>query len=201
MLESDVARRRGTVPALSSLLPLIALVLLAAAMAAPAQAERYIHHDRSGDVRGVMFTGSADGFEKAPRRKQGDVVKVKIWHQVKTVRVVGKYRRLARVGSGFAQIVTIRTRNDEQAFQVIAGPGMWKGVRDEGAMSCIVGHKVNYARNRFSMRISRACLGRPAWVRVGVGFISFDRRGFFADDAQLRTVRDQLAWSPRLAHA
>jgi hypothetical protein len=198
MLHIDVVRRRGIVRAL---LPLLTVVLLATGTTAPAQAERYIHHDRSHDVRGVVFDAGTDGWVKAPHRRQGDFVKVKIWHQVKAVRVVGKYRRLDRVGTGFGQVVSIRTEHDVQSFQVLAGPGMWKGFRDEGAQRCIIGHKVNYERNRFSMRISRACLGRPAWVRVGAGFISFNRRGYFADDSQLRKVRRELTWSPRLRHA
>jgi hypothetical protein len=198
-MHHDVVRRRRPVHAL---LPLLAALLLCAGLAGPAQAERYIHHDPGHDVRAVTFTGDG-GLVRAPHRRQGDYVKVKIWHQVKYVRVVGKFRRLDRVGAGLSQVVSIRTPGGEvRSFQVVAGPGMWRGVDDDAdGQHCVVGHKVNYRRDRFSMRISRACLDRPRWVRVGVGFVSFNRRGFFADDAQLRKVRDQLTWSPRLQHA
>ncbi|GAA1942545.1 hypothetical protein [Nocardioides marmoribigeumensis] len=185
-------------------LGLLAAVLLTAGLSAPASAERYIHHDPAHDVRkvSVMSMGN-DGFVRAPHRKQGDYVKVKIWHQVRAVRVVGKFRRLDRVGQGLIQIVSIRTPDgSERTFQVFAGPGMWKGVdSDEAGENCVVGHHVNYRRDRFSMRISRSCLDRPRWVKVGVGFITLNRRDLTADDAQLRKVRNDLTYSPRLGHA
>ena len=199
-MHTTVVRRRGAV---RNALGLLAAVLLTAGLTGPAQAERYIHHDGARDVRKVdVMTMGDDGFIRAPHRKQGDYVKVKIWHQVRAVRVVGKFRRLDRVGQGLAQFVAISTPGGhEYSYQVFAGPGMWKGVdSDEEGVNCVVGHHVNYRRNRFSMRISRACLDRPRWVRVGVGFISINRRDLAADDAQLRKVRDQLTYSPRLQH-
>ena len=192
--------RRRSRRATRAALALFAGVLVVAGLAAPANAERYIHRDPSRDVQKVEFMNVDDnGFVHAPRRKQGDVVKVKIWHQVRAVRVVGKYRQLDREGA-IGQFVSIRTPDGRvHDFQVTAGPGAWKGVEDDS--ECIIGHGVNYKRDRFSMRISRSCLGRPRWVRVGVGVISFTDRAIFADDAQSRRVRQNLTYSPRLKHA
>jgi hypothetical protein len=182
---------------------ILSAVLLATGLAGPAQAERFIHRDPSRDVRKVeLFSTDSDGFVRAPHRRQGDYVKVKMWHQVKAVRVVGKFRRLAPVGGGVLQIVTIRTPDGaERSFSVFAGPGVWKGADDDQqGTNCVVGHRVNFERDRLSMRISRSCLGRPRWVRVGVGVISMGRDALLADDAQQRLVRDQLRFSPRLVH-
>ena len=192
--------RRGRVRVV---LALLATVLLTAGLSAPAQAERYIHHDPAHDVRKVnLMSTDDDGFVRAPHRKQGDYIKVKIWHQVKAVRVVGKFRKLDRVGQGIAQIVSIRTPDgEEHSFQVFAGPGMWKGMDSDDGQNCVIGHKVNYKRDRFSMRISRSCLGRPRWVKVGVGFIAINRRDLTADDSQLKKIRSNLTYSPRLQHA
>ncbi len=195
------AVRRGPVRVAFALL---VAVLLTAGLTGPAQAERYIHRDPAKDVRKVpLMSTDDDGFVRAPHRKQGDYVKVKMWHQVRAVRVVGKFRKLDREGSGIIQIVNIKTPDGtEQSFSVFAGPGYWRGVdSDEQGTNCVVGHHVNYRKNRFSMRISRSCLDRPRWVRVGVGFISVNDKALFADDAQLRKVRNDLALSPRLAHA
>jgi hypothetical protein len=181
----------------------LGVLLLATGLAGPAQAERYIHRDPSRDVRRIgLFTTDSDGFVRAPNRRQADFVKVKMWHQVRTVRVVGKFRRLAPVGGGVLQIVTIRTPDGtERSFSLFAGPGAWKGADDDQpGTSCVVGHHVSFERDRLSMRISRSCLGRPRWVRVGVGVISMGRDSLFADDAQLHKVRDQLRFSPRLVH-
>jgi hypothetical protein len=186
------------------LFALLAAVLLTGGLTGPAQAERYIHRDRAKDVRKVaLMSMDDDGYVRAPRRKQGDYVKVKIWHQVRAVRVVGKFRKLDREGRGVIQIVTIKTPDGrEQSFSVFAGPGFWKGVDDdEEGTNCVIGHRVNYRKNRFSMRISRSCLDRPRWVRVGVGFITLNDKAVFADDSQLAKVRDDLTYSPRLAHA
>lgn len=192
-------RRRPTVRAL---LALLATALLVAGLAAPAQAERYVHRDPGHDVRTVELF-STGGYVRAPGHRTGDYVKVKIWHQVRAVRVVGKLRRLDRTGEGMMQLVQVRTPDGtDHSFSVFAGPGAWKGVDSDLDEDCVVGHKVNYARDRWSMRISRSCLGRPRWVRVGVGFISIGRRdALFADDAQLRRVRRDLTLSPRLSHA
>ena len=193
--------RRGPVRVLFALL---VAALLTGGLTGPAQAERYIHRDPAKDVRKVaLMSMDDDGYVRAPRRRQGDYVKVKMWHQVRAVRVVGKFRKLDREGNGVIQIVTIRTPDGaERSFSVLAGPGFWKGVDDdEEGTNCVIGHRVNYRKNRFSMRISRACLDRPRWVRVGVGFITINDKAVFADDAQLDKVRDDLTFSPRLAHA
>ena len=193
--------RRGPARVLFALL---VAALLTGGLTGPAQAERYIHRDPAKDVRKVaLMSTDDDGFVHAPRRRQGDYVKVKMWHQVRAVRVVGKFRQLDRKGNGVIQIVTIKTPDgSERSFSVLAGPGFWKGVDDdEEGTNCVIGHRVNYRKNRFSMRISRACLDRPRWVRVGVGFITLNDRAVFADDAQLAKVRDDLTYSPRLAHA
>jgi hypothetical protein len=192
-------RRRGP---LRLVLAVLAVALLSAGLAGPAEAERYIHRDPARDVRKVnIFSTTDEGLVRAPHRKQGDYVKVKIWHQVKHVRVVGKFRQLERKGAGLTQIVSIRTPGGhERAFAVYSGPGLWKGMT-EGDENCVVGHRVNFERDRFSMRISRACLDRPRWVRVGVGVITGNDSAVFADDSQLRRVRNQLTYSPRLSHA
>lgn len=197
---SPVTRRR--LPGRMTLALLLG-ALLTTGLAAPARAERYIHRDPGRDVRKVqIFSTGDDGFVRAPRHRQGDFVKVKIWHQVRAVRVVGKFRRLDRIGGGMMQLVQIRTPDGiDHGFTVFAGPGMWKGATDDRQDECVIGHKVNYERDRWSMRISRSCLGRPRWVRVGVGFIEFGKDALFADDAQLRRVRTELTLSPRLDHA
>ncbi len=202
-MHPTVVRRTGGLRAVRVVTALVAL-LLVAATTGPAQAERYIHREPAHDVRKVsMMTMDDNGFVRAPHRTQGDYVKVKIWHQVRAVRVVGKFRRLDRIGNGVMQVVSIRTPDGaERSFTVVAGRGFWKGVDDDQpGTNCVIGHHVNYARDRFSMRISRKCLSQPRWVRVGVGFISIGDRALFADDAQLRKVRDELTYSPRLKHA
>ncbi len=200
MSQPTVVRRAAARTAFA----LLAAVLLAAGLTGPAHAERYIHRDPSHDVRKVsMLSMGDDGFVRAPHRGQGDYVKVKMWHQVRAVRVVGKFRRLDRTGAGVIQVVSIKTPDGaERSFSVLAGPGFWKGVDDDQqGTDCVIGHKVNYERDRFSMRISRQCLGRPRWVKVGVGFIGLTGKALFADDSQLRQVRSDLAYSPRLGHA
>jgi len=192
--------RRGPVRVLVALL---VAVLLAGGLSGPAQAELYIHRDPAKDVRRIpLMSLDEDGVVRAPHRRQGDYVKVKVWHQVRAVRVVGKFRKLDREGRGLIQVVAIRTPGGtERSFSVFAGPGYWQGVDDdEEGTNCVVGHRVNYRKNRFSMRISRSCLDRPRWVRVGAGFVSVNRRAVFADDSQLAKVRDELTLSPRLVH-
>ena len=199
MHPTPVVRRRGP---LRFVLAGLAVALLSAGLAGPAEAERYILRDPARDIRKAnLFSPTDEGFVRAPHRKQGDYVKVKIWHQVKHVRVVGKFRQLDRRGTGLTQIVSIRTPGGhERAFAVYAGPGLWEGMT-EGDENCVVGYRVNFERDRFSMRISRACLDRPRWVRVGVGIITGNRSAVFADDSQLRAVRSELTYSPRLSHA
>ena len=189
------------------LVALLALLLLGSGVLAalPAQAERYIHHDASRDVRKVriMTIGDDGDLVRAPHRKQGDYVKVKVWHQVRAVRVVGKFRQLDRRGF-MSQLVIIKTPKGFGLFSVDAGPGQWKGVAEEdgdpGAPHCVIGHKVNYKRDRFSMRISRACLGRPAWVRVATAFVTADRRAVAIDEPMKKGLKRMIGFTPRLVH-
>lgn len=212
MSRNPLARRRIRAPRL--LVALLTLVLVGGGVlaAVPAQAERFIHHDKSRDVQKVrIFDQNGDDFVRAPGTRQGDFVKVKMWHQVRAVRVVGKFRQLQRKGLGLSQVVFIRTPDDLQFFQVTAGPGMWKGVEmattdemdEDGGFAddspCMT-HRVNYKRDRFSMRISRACLGRPAWVRVAVAFVNMERRSVSFDDAIGTNLEKRLPFSPRLVH-
>jgi hypothetical protein len=195
---------------------LLTLVLVGGGLlaAVPAQAERFVHHDKAGDVMVLRLQTLTEDSElvRAPHRKQGDYVKVKMWHQVRAVRVVGKFRSLDRRGS-MSQFVFVRTPDEIHFFQVAAGHGMWKGVEFDDSMfddpqgeledpttdSPCLTHRINYARDRFSMRISRACLGRPAWVKVGVAFLTLDRQVVGTDQPIGRTLKT-LEMSPRLVH-
>jgi hypothetical protein len=190
-------------PRLIAALLTLLLVAAGALAAVPAQAERFVHRDASRDVMKIrLLEEDGDALVPARHRRQGDYVKVKVWHQVKAVRVVGKFRQLDRKGYGLGQLVVIRTPDGFHTFDLFAGPGTWKGEvsAEGGSADCFRGYKVNYKRDRVSMRISRACLGRPEWVRVAAMFVTISRAADLSIDDATSKGLNRLRFTPRLAH-
>ncbi len=144
-----------------------ALGALAPWVPAPAHATS---EDPTGDVvvRGV----EDDSQTPDPDWDNGDIVATTPSYRGREVVVKVSFADLRKDVDSFTHELRIKTRRHE--FQVLgfANEEKWRGrffmFRDGEQVRCSgLGHGIFYGMNELVVVVPRACLGRPAWVRVG----------------------------------
>jgi hypothetical protein len=167
---------------------LLAGLAVSAAVATPAHAATSSRTDPAGDV--VRYDASGVPTTVAGTRN-GDVVRRTYSHTSTVVKVRVAYRDLARAGSQVALSGTITTSTGKtRVFQAFATPDYWPGshyLTDPRGMPVTCSgmrHTFDYTDNVATVTVPRSCLGKPAWVRIGVQHTWFDTQGVeYADDA------------------
>lgn len=168
-----------------------ALVVLAAPVvtAGSAAAETWTHHDSRGDV--LRFVLPDDEEQASVRRDSTntstDVTRLRVDHAQGAVIVTIKVRDL-RGGYTLApvRLVTPDEEYDLQAMRSPLGRMLSLTAKTSGAEVACERKRVRFdnARDRIRVRVPRACLGRPAWVRGGGGVL----RSNLADEDTSSTV-------------
>ncbi|WP_203336491.1 hypothetical protein [Nocardioides limicola] len=169
-----------------------------------AHAADYTVRDARGDV--VTFDMET-GEETLSSVANGDIVRTRFVHSNKAVVVRVKFRSLAKQGlfrGDYVRVVTdAGLRRD---VHVSAMSGQWKGDAEmtrpnHKPVDCDLSHRIDYGKNLLTLRIPRACLNNPRWVRVGVAsfWLKGDLSAMYADDAQKDgKVGNRVALSPRI---
>jgi hypothetical protein len=159
---------------------------LAVLVPTPAHAGSYVLPDATGDVGSSKDDGP---YVRTPSRAEGDVRSSAVSHARRRVVVTVAYRQLSQTTQITGQIARLRTnRGRVRDVVVYAQPGNWGGrtsmEKPSGRrVKCRVGMSIDYAADRITVSVPRKCLGRPRWVRVGIGAVTFEDDVVFADDA------------------
>lgn len=176
----------------------------------PASAANWGHDDAVGDVQSQTETFEGDEGEQtsAPDNTDTDVTRVSVSHRSHRV-VLETALRDVTANSG---VVVYDIRTGDRRYSVLQRLGTdrtWPAfdlsrangdhVRCPG-----VERSVDRAANSATLNLPRRCLGRPRWVRVGVGVAKVDAATettftLLGDDAmQDAVISDDLALSPRV---
>ena len=148
-------------------------------------------HDGRGDVLRVAERKGKDLFAPAPTRRHGDIAAFKIAHREAVV--VGRVvvRKLTRQDRFFGAVLQLRTRR-AMYTALVYRPGVGQPLDTAfgggGKHACAqLGFDLDFADDTIIIRVPRACLGTPAWVRPRVVIDYFSLAGaggpFFADAA------------------
>lgn len=168
---------------------------------ATAHAERWSHTDPAGDV--VHFYFESEEGVPAPAHERGDVRRVRLAH--KDSRLVARFSMRKAMAGDHYFAYAIRTPKGEFELSRFRQAGAKSVVvlTEEGRETPIRCSGMEWAIDReratVAVSIPRSCIGRPRWVRVGIGVVSTVEPGAgYADDALRSGIGPGLRRSPRL---
>lgn len=178
----------------------LSLVLLASAPGT-ATAEIVRHRDRVGDVAGSPVGTNAYG--PAPTQVQGDIVATRVSFARRAVWIRYRLQDLATTGNGNFHVVGLESDRKSLSLEIDAFPGHWDGRSTatgerSAALGCVVAHRIDYDRNQVRVRVSRSCLGRATWVRVGIRTTVAGSRYAYVDDARATGYSAALHYGRRV---
>ncbi|WP_210437804.1 hypothetical protein [Nocardioides xinjiangensis] len=157
-----------------SLRLLAASIATSSVLLAPtaAHAERLVTEDAVGDAQSIRSDAEEEIFDPAPEHTAADITRTVVVHGARRVRVQVRYRDLERT-SPRAAYVKLRTpgrRFDLRTSRNAPGAGTWltRGQREDDVHCPGLRSSVDGARDQLTVTVPSACLGRPAWVQVGV---------------------------------
>lgn len=168
----------------------LAVVLLPSA----ANAASLVAGDPVGDVQMMTLDSSGDPTGDpvvVPTRTIGDVTKTSITHSTSAVRVVVYYKALPASGSYNDHEFRFVTNALERTISLEAGTGAWAGkatmyYKSGSRYSCTgLAYRIDYTHHLAIVTVPRSCLGNPAFVKVGVGFIAVAGSKLYLDDGMV----------------
>ena len=151
-----------------------ALVLAASVLAAPtaAHAARVVTEDAVADAQSIRSDFDEEVFTLAPEHTAADITRTVVAHGARRLRVQVHVRDLvtAYPSGVHVKVRTPDRRFDVQAYHNIpnAGVQLTKGQRDDLVRCPGLRSSVDPSQDRLTVSVPTACLGRPAWVQVGV---------------------------------
>jgi hypothetical protein len=165
-------------------------VLLGVALAAQpavASAALLVHRDPAGDV--VRSPVGSSAGTPAPTQVDGDIVATRVLHARRAIWIQVRFRDLAAKGNGNFHRISIRTPWRVRNIALNAFPSHWEGsattTNGHGrVVACAVTHLIDYDRHRLKIRVPRACLGAPTWVRVAIRSTVAGATYAYTDDAR-----------------
>jgi hypothetical protein len=177
------------------------LGLSLASGAATAQADVLRHRDAVGDVARAPV-GSAS-YSPAPKQVAGDILATRVVHGRRAVRVQIRLRELTTTGNGNFHLVSVKTPRRTRNVELDAFPDHWEGrttfTGGQGRpRPCAVTHRIDYDRNLVRIRIPHSCLGRAAWVRVGIRSSVAGALYVYADDARRSKPGSTFAYGRKI---
>ena len=168
------------------------------------------HTDAAHDVgRSVRDSSDHETVTPAPRRTDGDVLSSTVRHRARSVQVELRLASLRRSGLAVGEslrIVTDQGVRRDVTVQLVPGTGrttVYVEGRDGQDRPCPgITARMDFARATTSVTVPRSCLGRPDWVRVGVGaFKQTGENTYYFDDAAVKSGQgDHLVLGPRVFH-
>ncbi|MFC5731412.1 MULTISPECIES: hypothetical protein [Nocardioides] len=166
-----------------------------------AHADSWTHTDPARDV--VAFDD--EGAETpAPEVERGDIRRVRITHSSTRVRI--RYTMRETFGANHGLVHAIRTpRNQFWLVRFRADGLRHNGLfldQGEKEIRCRgIDWSIDRARATVIVSVPRSCLGRPRWVRAGVGVQSVGADAAHVDDGLRVGTGSALRLSPRLYRA
>lgn len=203
---------RRTRPAALSLVALTTLAPVLAAGSAYAVDRPHVrtHADAAHDVgRSVRDSSDHETVTAAPGRTDGDVLRSVVRHRPRSVLVELQLASLRRSGLAVGEslrIVTDQHVRRDITVQLVPGTGRTtvyvEGRNGQDRPCPGIQARLDFPHATTSVSVPRSCLGRPDWVRVGVGaFKQTSQSTYYFDDAGVRAGRgDQLVLGARAYH-
>ncbi|WGX98407.1 hypothetical protein [Nocardioides sp. L-11A] len=162
-----------------------------------ASAADLVHTDPARDVVTASF--SSDKEQVAPGERGIDIRKVRVSHGTDTLVIHLRTRgRLPRKGVILNAAVRTPGGTYDLAHLRFAGATESALVIGGTAVPC-AGFGAEQGRRTATFTVPTACIGDPAWVRVGVGVARTSGKRFYADDGLSRTTGMRLKLSGRIA--
>jgi hypothetical protein len=163
---------------------------LALSAAPAAEARTAYHADRTHDVRRASALVVHPDVRPAPRRRDGDVRSIRLANG-SYVGVRVRFADLVHTrGYRYDLLRVVTNEHRVRNISVVYGPGFGSGyVRvtraNRHSIRCRVTHSVDYRHNVVAIHVSRRCLSKPRWVRIGYAAqtVTPDLKQLFTDDA------------------
>jgi hypothetical protein len=179
----------------------VALCVALCSQPSVAQAEVRTQRDAIGDV--ARSPVGSNVRTPAPTQAQGDIVATRVAHARRTIYVQVRMRELSPDTNGNFTLISITTRWRVRNVEIDAFPGHWEGrpvtTDAQGrAVACAVTHRIDYDRNRITLKMPRSCLGKPPWVRAGARTTVAGTVWAYADESRGTTVGTTLRYGPRV---
>jgi hypothetical protein len=181
------------------------LVLAAVLVMQPsaASADRLRQGDPVGDVARSPIGSNV--YTIIPTQVQGDIVATRVVHAPRAVWVRVSLRELTTTSNGNFHVIAVKSDRRYRMIRLDAFPDHWEGRtvttgKRGSVVPCGVRHHIDYDRNRVTLKIPRACLGKPDWVRVGVRTTVAGATYAFADDAHATGIGPALVYGKRIRH-
>ena len=176
-------------------------IVLLGSVPGTAAAEIVRHRDPAGDV--ARSPVGSNAYVPAPTAARGDIVATRISFARRAVWIRFRLQDLAATGNGNFHLVGILSDRRDRSVEIDAFPGHWEGravVTDARGqvVACAVTHRIDYDRNRVSLRVPRSCLGRASWVRVGIRTTVAGTTYAFVDDARAAGYSPTLHYGRRV---
>ena len=178
------------------------LVVILVAVGGAAYAGTWQHEDGTGDVYTTSRTGVVFHSE---RSGDTDLRSVSFRHAPRAVYVRAEWVNLARNDDTVVLYVNIRTSANHEVHSIVASISPRDRDGSSG-YSCGPGEvcpglraRFDYAANTVVLRIPRACLDNPRWVRLqayGLTYRPRIKREYFDPAFSTGSYRDD--WSPRI---
>jgi hypothetical protein len=185
---------------------LVAAAAVATLVPTAAHADRYVFADAAGDV--VSGVGDSTTYTPAPDRTVGDIVSSTVIHKRRNVVLSLQYRDLAADTEDDAHVFFIRTNRMRRNVTLYATGDLPGGravmTRPNGTkVRCHVARRIDYNLNTATVVVPRSCLGKPRWVKVGMGGVMFTGISptdtSYLDDARTNgVVHSALVYGPRV---
>jgi len=177
----------------------VGVLLCSAPGTATAQVVR--HRDPAGDV--ARSPVGTNAYTPAPTQVQGDIVSARVSFARRALWIRYRLQDLATTGGGNFHLIGLDSDRRDRSIEIDAFPGHWEG----GAVvtnllgrpvPCAVSHRIDYDRNRVSLRVPGSCLGRATWVRVGIRTTVAGSTYAFVDDARASGYSATLHYGRRV---
>lgn len=172
---------------ISTLVGLALCLTLTGPANAATRTNQVLLRDGTGDVWTSVVGG--DTYTKAPERRLGDIVIARLAHRPHAVVArlgFAELRRSGRLRYEFA----IETDSGLWYANVTASRHRWSGTHrlwqnGGDVVACSrMSHHVDYAADLVTLRVPRACIGRPQWVRLVVTAFRESRNVLAQDNPQ-----------------
>ncbi len=183
----------------------LTVVAVAALVMVPgaAGAERRGDHDALADMWSSPV--GATSYKPASRHVEGDIIATRVIHAPRSVRIRVRLRELTTGSNGDFHRIAIKSDRRYRFVEIDALPGRWDGsawmTGSAGRpVPCALHFRIDYDLNQVHLKVPRTCLGKPAWVRVGVRSTVAGTLRVYADDAHSTGVPARIALGPRVLH-
>ncbi|MDQ6522108.1 hypothetical protein RB608_00785 [Nocardioides sp. LHD-245] len=162
-----------------------------------ASAADLVHTDPARDVVTASFASEKE--QVAPDERRIDIRKVRVSHGTDALVIQLRTRgRLPR--KGLLLNAAIRTPGGTYGVTHLTFAGATEsGLALGGTAVPCAGFAAEQGGRTATLTVPTACLGAPAWVRIGVGVAQFRGKRFYGDDGLSRTTGNRLELSRRIA--